>query len=145
MTSNNPWRGFGKNYNGNLWYGSSTKFPGFLYKKNTAGGNRKSTKFSPGGNATCNHQNYLYNKYKPGYSGVGGTSTAVRRAKNRQASVCNKTENCGQFYTYLGRYNNYTSNQNGYFPYPLSPTKGTPIIQFKSYATVENYGVLRNN
>jgi hypothetical protein len=35
------------------------------------------------------------------------------------ASVCsNNTGQCGAFYSYLGRYNNYTENPNGYFPFP---------------------------
>jgi hypothetical protein len=64
----------------------------------------------------------LYNKYKPGLGGVGASSIANRRAKNRMASVCNQPDSkCGQFYTYLGRYNRWTENQNGYFPFPVYP------------------------
>lgn len=33
--------------NGQFWYGSSTNFPGFLYKKNVGVGGRRSTKMSP--------------------------------------------------------------------------------------------------
>jgi hypothetical protein len=147
MTSQagNGWTGFGKTYYGQFWYGSSTNFPGFIYKKKTGGGVRKATKFAPGGNTICNKPVYLYNKYKPGYSGVGATSTAVRRAKNRLATVCNKDESCGPYYTYLGRYNNYTSNQNGYFPYPASQFPGQPVSQFRSSATVGMFGVLPKN
>ena len=105
--------GIGSNSNGSFWYGNSTNFPGFLYKKNVGVGGIRSTKMAPGGNITCNNSNYLYNKYKPGTGGVGASSISNRRAKNRIASVCNN--NCGQFYQYLGRYNNYTGNQNGYF------------------------------
>jgi hypothetical protein len=139
------WQGFGSSNTsyGQFWYGNSTNFPGFLYKKKTAGGVRKTTKFAPGGNLTCNQQVYLYNKYKPGQGGVGATSTSVRRAKNRIATVCNKDNNCGSFYTYLGRYNNYTSNQNGYFTYPSAQRPGNTIQQFNSPATVTNFGVLK--
>lgn len=40
--------------NGQFWYGKSTGFPGFLYKKNNGVGGRRSTKMNPGGNTTCN-------------------------------------------------------------------------------------------
>jgi hypothetical protein len=114
--------GTGSNSNGNFWYGNSTNFPGFLYKKNLGVGGRRSTKMGPGGNVTCNNSTYLYNKYKPGVNGIGASSTANRRAKNRLASVCGGgNSQCGAFYTYLGRYDNYTSNPNGYFPYPPAP------------------------
>jgi len=114
--------GNGSNSNGQFWYGSQTNFPGFLYKKNLGVGGRRSTKFSPGGNTTCNTYQYLYNKYKPGQGGVGASSTSNRRAKNRAASICNgPNQQCGAFYTYLGRYNNYTENPNGFFNYPLYP------------------------
>jgi hypothetical protein len=122
--------GFGNssNSNGQFWYGSTTNFPGFLYKKNVGVGARRSTKFGPGGNVTCNTYQYLYNKYKPGLGGVGGTSISNRRAKNRLSSICNQpNSNCGQFYTYLGRYNRWTENPNGYFPYPLYPGEKTGI------------------
>jgi hypothetical protein len=140
------WNGFGtgSNSNGQFWYGKTTNFPGFLYKKNVGVGARKSTKFAPGGNITCNQQVYLYNKYKPGTGGVGANSTAVRRAKNRIATVCQGTQKCGQFYTYLGRYDNYTSNPNGYFPYPPPQYSGKTIAKFNSPATVDMYGVLNS-
>jgi hypothetical protein len=105
--------------NGQFWYGNSTNFPGFLYKKNVGVGGRRSTKMGPGGNITCNSSTYLYNKFTPGSGGVGASSIANRRAKNRLASVCGGTNGtCGPFYQYLGRYDNYTGNPNGYFPYP---------------------------
>jgi hypothetical protein len=112
--------------NGQFWYGNTTDFPGFLFKKNVGVGGRRSTKMNPGGNVTCNHSsNYLYNKYKPGTGGIGASSTSNRRAKNRLASVCiDSNSNCGAFYPYLGRYDNYTGNPNGYFPYPQQA--GTP-------------------
>jgi hypothetical protein len=107
--------GFGSssNSNGQFWYGSSTNFPGFLYKKNVGVGGRRSTKMNPGGGITCNSATYLYNKYTPGSNGVGASSIANRRAKNRLATVC-RTNQCGAFYPYLGRYDNYTGNPNGY-------------------------------
>jgi hypothetical protein len=126
--------GSGSNSNGQFWYGSATNFPGFLYKKNVGVGGRRSTKFNPGGNITCNSSTYLYNKYKPGQGGVGASSISNRRAKNRVASVCTgNNSHCGPFYQYLGRYNNYTENPNGYFPYPV-PTTGTLIKVFNSPA-----------
>ena len=108
--------GNGSNSYGNFWYGNSTNFPGFLYKKNLGVSGRRSTKFNPGGNTSCNSYQYLYNKYSPGQGGVGASSIANRRAKNRMASICS-TQNgsCGAFYSYLGRY---AENPNGYFPYP---------------------------
>ena len=132
------WNGFGtgSNSNGQFWYGNTTNFPGFLYKKNLGVGGRRSTKMNPGGNITCNSPTYLYNKYNAGNSGIGANSTSVRRAKNRVATVCN-TNKCGRFYTYLGRYNTYTSNQNGYFVYPVTP--GTPTGTWVSPAT--NYPI----
>jgi hypothetical protein len=110
--------GNGSNSNGQFWYGSTTNFPGFLYKKNVGVGGRRSTKFAAGGNITTNGYQYIYNKYTPGQSGVGASSIANRRAKNRLSSVCGNNRQCGQFYSYLGRYNPYTENPNGYFPYP---------------------------
>jgi len=56
-----PGFGTGSNSNGSFWYGNATNFPGFLYKKNTGVGGRKSTKFNPGGNITCNGPTYLIN------------------------------------------------------------------------------------
>jgi hypothetical protein len=105
------------NSNGQFWYGSNINFPGFLYKKNIGVGGRRSTGFAAGGNITCNKYTNLHNKYKPGLNGIGASSIANRRAKNRLASVCGDNSNCGPFYQYLGRYNNYTGNPNGYFQY----------------------------
>lgn len=127
--------GSGSNSNGQFWYGSTTNFPGFLYKKNNGTGVRRSTKFSPGGNVVCNTYQYLYNKYSPGQSGVGASSIANRRAKNRLASVCGgPNKKCGPFYNYLGRYNSFTENPNGYFPYPPNPHSGQPTRIFISPA-----------
>jgi len=132
------WKGFGSgsNSNGQFWYGNSTNFPGFLYKKNLGVGGRRSTKFNPGGNITCNRSTYLYNKFKPGTGGVGASNISNRRAKNRVATVC-QDNTCGKFYTYLGRYTSYANNQNGYFPYP--PPSGTQVGTFISPAV--NYPI----
>jgi len=110
--------GNGSNSNGQFWYGSSLNFPGFLYKKNVGVGGRRSTKFNPGGNVFCNKSNYFYNKYKPGTGGVGASSIANRRAKNRLATVC-VSHNCFPCYNTLGQYSNYTHNPNGYIPCPI--------------------------
>jgi uncharacterized repeat protein (TIGR02543 family) len=110
--------GSGSNSNGNFWYGNATNFPGFLYKKNLGVGGRRSTKMAPGGNTTCNSATDLYNKYKPGGGGVGASSTANRRAKNRLASVCGSSNKCFPCYNTLGQYSNYTHNPNGFVPCP---------------------------
>jgi hypothetical protein len=99
---------------GSFWFGED----GFLYKRKGGGGARRSTKMAPGGNTTCNGPTYIYNKYNPGNTGVGAQSTAVRRAKNIKAAVCGPKIPCGQFYNYLGLYDNYTGNPNGYVIYP---------------------------
>jgi len=71
-----------KNTNGSLWYGKRIHFPGFLYKKNTATGGRRSNM-----SLICYKPAELWNTYTPG-SGVGSTSIATRRAKLRQATSC---------------------------------------------------------
>lgn len=98
--------------NGQFWFGKY----GFLYKKNVGVGGRRTTQFRS--SALCNTPQYLYNKYSPGQSGVGAQSVSNRRAKNRLATICSAEKPCGKFYPYLGRYDNYTENPNGYFPYP---------------------------
>ena len=108
---------FGSGFsNGQFWYGNSTNFPGFLYKKNVGVGGRRSTKMGPGGNVTCNSSTYLYNKYKPGSGGVGASSIANRRAKNRLATVCNG-QKCFPCYPTLGQYNK-SYNIKGFIPCP---------------------------
>jgi hypothetical protein len=103
---------FGSGYsNGQFWYGRSTGFPGFLYKKNTGVGGRRSTKMTPGGNITCNSATYLYNKYKPGNGGVGASSISNRRAKNRLATVCNGTGTTRKDYVATGGYAVSSSSQ----------------------------------
>jgi hypothetical protein len=108
--------------NGQFWYGSTTNFPGFLYKKNVGVGGRRSTKMGPGGNITCNSSTYLYNKYKPGQGGVGASSISNRRAKNRLATICASSNKCFPCYTTLGQYSNYTHNPNGFIPCPETIT-----------------------
>jgi hypothetical protein len=53
----------------------------------------------------------LNNKYKPGGGGVGASSVAIRRAKNRLSTVCTSENKCGAFYNRLGLY---ARNPNGY-------------------------------
>jgi hypothetical protein len=104
--------------NGQFWYGQY----GFLYKKNTGVGGRKNPKYG----LICGQPQPFYNKYQAGNSGIGAQSTAVRRAKNRLATVCQSGSNtCGTFYPYLGRYDKY-QNVNGYFPYPTPTPSPTP-------------------
>jgi hypothetical protein len=112
--------GNGSNSNGQFWYGNTIDFPGFLYKKNVGVGGRRSTKFGAGSNSTTNIHQYIYNKYKPGSGGVGASSIANRRAKNRLATVCDGKNNCYPCYTTLGQYNHYLYNPNGYYPCPAS-------------------------
>lgn len=108
--------GTGSNSYGQFWFGGNT-FPGFLFKRNLGVGARRSTKFNPGGNITCNNPTYLYNKYKPGAGGVGASSMSNRRAKNRLATVCGPNQ-CFPCYNTLGQYSNYTHNPNGFIPCP---------------------------
>jgi hypothetical protein len=98
---------------GQFWFGGNS-FPGFLYKKNTGAGGRRSTQFTAGGTAICNGPQYIYNKYKPGDNGVGANSIANRRAKNRKATICG-TNKCYPCYMALGQYSPYTHNPNGYY------------------------------
>ena len=108
--------GTGSNSYGQFWFGGNT-FPGFLFKRNLGVGARRSTKFNPGGNITCNSPTYLYNKYKPGAGGIGASSMSNRRAKNRLATVCGPNQ-CFPCYNTLGQYSNYTHNPNGFIPCP---------------------------
>jgi surface protein len=101
---------------GAFWFGRE----GFLFKRKGGGGARRSTKMMPGGNTTCNGPTYIYNKYKPGGGGVGASSIANRRAKNRLATICGGPSNkCFPCYNTLGQYSNYTHNPNGYVPCPV--------------------------
>lgn len=132
--------GSASNSNGQFWYGSQTNFPGFLYKKNVGVGGRRSTKFGAGGNTTCNTYQYLYNKYKPGQGGVGASSIAVRRAKNRQATIC-INNNCFPCYMSLGQYSNYTHNPNGFYSCLTIPITPTPTY----YQTNAYFATFRGN
>ena len=127
--------GSGSNSNGNFWYGNSTGFPGFLYKKNVGVGGRRSTKFAAGGNIYCNKSRGIFNKYKPGVNGVGASTIANRRAKNRLATVCSGSDKCFPCYTTLGQYSNYTHNPNGYIR----------CLPCPSYSLTGDYTILPRN
>jgi hypothetical protein len=105
--------GDGNNSNGQFWYGNN----GFQYKKNGGGGSRR----NPPIGLICNKPTYLHNKYKPGTGGVGSSSIAIRRAKNRLATVCDNS-NCGRFYNYLGLGMNFPN------PKPNPNPNPNPII-----------------
>jgi hypothetical protein len=109
---------------GAFWFGRD----GFLFKGKGGGGARRSTKMAPGGNTTCNGPTYIYNKYKPGGGGVGASSVANRRAKNRLATSCGdqNSNKCFPCYTTLGQYSNYTHNPNGYVPCLSRPSSRAP-------------------
>jgi hypothetical protein len=107
---------------GAFWFGRE----GFLFKSKGGGGARRSTKMAPGGNTTCNGPSYIYNKFKPGGGGVGASSVANRRAKNRLATVCSG-QKCFPCYPTLGQYSNYTHNPNGYVPCPAPTTTNPPV------------------
>lgn len=77
-----------------FWYGEG----GFLIKRSGGGGVRK----NPSYGLICNRPTTLFNKYKPGGSGIGGQSYSVRRAKNRLATLCHDPK-CGRFYNSLGK------------------------------------------
>ena len=116
--------GNGSNSNGQFWFGGNT-FPGFLYKKNVGVGGRRSTKFAAGGNTTCNTYQYLYNKYKPGQGGVGASSIANRRAKNRLASVWRRAQ---EIYDALGVSSRLTSLQLSMLTDPAKPLAQYPAL-----------------
>ena len=86
---------------GQFWFGGNS-FPGFLYKKNTGVGSRRSTQFTPGGTTISNQPNEFWNKYTPG-AGVGASNIATRRAKMIHATSCNNSQQCGKFYVELGQ------------------------------------------
>lgn len=115
--------------NGQFWFGQQ----GFLYKKNVGVGARKSTLMGPG--LSSNQPTYIYNKYSPGGGGVGASSVANRRAKNRLATNCGPNKKCFPCYTTLGQYSNYTHNPNGFYfcnrivaPPSIVPTAPTCAI-----------------
>lgn len=99
---------------GQFWYGGNIGFPGFLFKKNVGVGGRRSTKFAAGGNKITNTPQNIYNKYQAGNSGVGASSIATRRAKNRLASTCGVYDNRRCF----SGFNNLTP-PNGTYKYTI--------------------------
>jgi hypothetical protein len=110
--------------NGSFWFGDY----GFLYKKNGGAGGRKNLAL----NLICNQPTYLYNKYKPGINGIGATTIATRRARNRKATLC-IDNNCGKLFNYLG---NFANNPNGFYPFPVPNIPRT--IQFYIPLSTEN-------
>jgi hypothetical protein len=99
---------------GQFWFGGNS-FPGFLYKRNTGVGGRRSTRMVPGGAAVSNQPGEFWNKYTPG-AGVGASSIATRRAKMIHSTICQQGQQCGRFLTELGQnqirpsqYTNYQS------------------------------------
>lgn len=79
---------------GNFYYGKS----GFAFKKNSGGGVRRVVPLG----LLNGLQGELFNSYISG-AGVGAQSTAVRRAKLRNATICNPEQPCGQFIMRLGQ------------------------------------------
>jgi len=129
------------NSGGQFWFGTQ----GFLYKKNTAIGARRSTRMNAGGNTICNQPTYLYNKFKPGTGGVGASNISNRRARNRTATVCSKKKTvCDTGLTRLGLYNN-SYNVNG-FTYYSNPTttieNTTENINTSNYRTINKEIIL---
>ncbi len=61
----------------------------------------RSTMFFTGGGKITNKATTLYNTYKPGGGGIGGSSISNRRAKNRLATRCNENT-CVPCYNRLG-------------------------------------------
>jgi len=109
---------------GSLYFGRD----GFLYKKKGAIGGRRSTQYIPGGGALTNQKTELFNKYKPGETGIGAQSTAVRRAKNIRASVCTPDNKCSPFYNTLGvnQYNRIGATPRYPAIYPIYPREQNP-------------------
>ena len=118
--------------NGQFWVGQY----GFLYKKNVGVGGRRSTRMGPGLNANSNQPTDLNNKYSPGGGGVGASSIANRRAKNRLATNCGLSRKCFPGYPTLGLY---SQNPNGFY-FCLS----TPVIPTCSGAILVDGNVLAN-
>jgi hypothetical protein len=102
----------GSNGGGQLWYGNY----GFLYKKKGGAGGRK----NPSYGVICNQPQNIYNKYISG-SGVGGNSTANRRAKLRTATSCNKSQVCGRFYQNLGMNRDVPSQYTNFTNFSIYP------------------------
>lgn len=126
MVSSQPSIG---NKSGGFYFGSH----GFLYKKNTGVGGRRSTRIFPGGGSrtcvgsVCPPKSDLYNKYKAGDTYIGAQPTAIRRAKNIRATVCGNNT-CSKVYNRLG-VNQYTNvGLNIHYPktYPIFPGLPNP-------------------
>ena len=66
------------------------------------------TKMGAGGNMITNSKSPFDNKYKPGGGGVGASTIANRRARDRSASICGASS-CSN-YMLLGLYSH---NPNG--------------------------------
>ena len=112
------------NKSGGIYYGRT----GFLYKKNTGVGGRRSTRFFPGGGArtcagsVCPPKSTFFNKYKAGDTYVGAQPTAIRRAKNIRATVCGQgNQKCSESFNRLGvnKYNTIGMNQQYPQIYPI--------------------------
>jgi hypothetical protein len=146
MSSYNTSFRTGSNSYGQFWFGGNT-FPGFLFKKNVGVGGRRSTKFNPGGNVTCNQPSNLWNKYISG-AGVGATSVATRRAKMINATSCNDNQKCGRFLTQLGqnqiRASQYTNYRSNLSVYPVSPLYFTPGYSVEKRINPNNTSQLYN-
>lgn len=68
-------------------------FDSYLPKKKMGFGGRKSTMFGSGGNKLTNKPQNLNNKYQTSNNGVGASTIANRRAKNRLATICRMDPN----------------------------------------------------
>jgi len=90
---------------GNFYYGKD----GFLYKKSHTTGAR----WNPHIGRICNQPQNVFNKYTPG-SGVGGTSTAIRRAATSRAShfYPKSSSSNGGCFTRLGLYSRYNTGNS---------------------------------
>ena len=123
------------NKGGGFYFGSQ----GFLYKKNTGVGGRRSTRLFPGGGSrtcagsVCPPKSDLYNKYKAGDTYIGAQPTAIRRAKNIRATVCGNNT-CSKVYNRLGvnQYNNIGMNQQYPEIYPIFPGLPNPPASLSS-------------
>jgi len=112
------------NKSGGIYYGRT----GFLYKKNTGVGGRRSSRFIPGGGArtcigsVCPPKSTFFNKYKAGDTYIGAQPTAIRRAKNIRATVCGEgSHKCSESFNRLGvnKYNNIGMSQQYNQIYPI--------------------------
>ena len=123
--------------NGQFWIGQY----GFLYKKNVGVGGRRSTRMGPGLNANSNQPTDLNNRYSPGGGGVGASSIANRRAKNRLATNCGLSRKCFPGYPTLGLY---SQNPNGFYFLP-GPIISNTCPPFSSSFTINYDEILAFN